>query len=148
MPISAEDTKRLDEFLSVVKRMKESALIFSPPGYKNQIIKEVKSAFSDMKISMVDPSLQDKDEIDKIFISSLKEGSLLIVSFDKTTQPVVLRRLEQIMEDGSLPVHLSGEWRKVEPVDTWKTIVWINRDDFREDEFPLKRLFVNKFAVE
>ncbi|MCE1246625.1 MAG: hypothetical protein LWY06_08275 [Firmicutes bacterium] len=148
MPLSQEEAGRLGEFLSTVKRMKESALIFSSPAGKSSVMKEIKSCFPDVKHTAIDQNIPEKEDIDKAIISSLKEGTLLVVSLYKNTNPAVLRRLEQIMEDGHIPVQVSNEWRKVEPVDTWKTIIWINRDDYREDEFPLRRLFVNKIVLE
>jgi len=145
---SAVKIKRVKKFLNIVKRMKDSALIFSSPETKSLIIKEIKKAFSGKKTHFIDPTMREKEEIDKTFVASLKEGSLLLVSLDRNSLPTVMRRLEQVMEDGYVQVNISGTWRKVEPTDTWQTIVWINSKNAREDEFTLNLLFTHKLMME
>lgn len=147
-PASAkENIERIREFLSVVKRMKAPALIYTSKEKKPIVIREIKKAFPGRKTHFINPGIDDKEEVDRIFSTSCKEGSLLLVSLDKSSLPVVTRRLEQIIEDGHIPINISGNWRKVEPTDTWQTIVWIDRDQINETEFELREQFVHKLAL-
>ena len=148
-PASAkENVERIRGFLSVVKRMKTSALIYTSKETKPVVIQEIKKTFPGRKMHFIDPGIDNKEEIDRIFSASCKEGSLLLVSLDRSSLPVVTRRLEQIMEDGYIPVDVSGSWRKVEPTDTWQTIVWIDRIQINETEFELREQFVHKLVLE
>lgn len=147
-PNLEENTQRIKDFLKIVKRMREPALIFTDIDLKPIVSKEIKKAFSDMKHTVLTSATTDRDEIDRIFSSSLKEGSILQIQIDKTTDPIVMRRLEQLMEDGSIPVKTGSKWFKIEPTETWQAIVWINRKDIKEEDFPLELLFTHKLAVE
>lgn len=144
---ASEIIERIQVFLKTIVSLNESALIYSPGDLKALAFQEIEKFFADRKTHIIDPDIQEKEQIDKIFISSLKEGTLLIISLDKTSSPVVMRRIEQIFEDGHIPINIGDSWRKVEPVDTWQVVVWINRDDINEEEFPLRRLFVHKLVV-
>ncbi|MCD4786351.1 MAG: hypothetical protein K8T10_21210 [Candidatus Eremiobacteraeota bacterium] len=147
-PASAkENVERIREFLAVVKKMKAPALIYTSKEKKPVVIREIKKAFTGRKTHFIDPSIDEKEEVDRIFSASCKEGSLLLVSLDKSSLPVVTRRLEQIMEDGHIPINVSGNWRKVEPTDTWQTIVWIDADQINETEFKLREQFVYKLVL-
>lgn len=147
-PNMEENTQRIKDFLRIVKKMREPAVIFADPDMKPVISREIKKAFPEVKHALISSANTDRDEIDRIFSSSLKEGSILQVQIDKTTDPIVMRRLEQLMEDGNIPVKTGSNWFKVEPVETWQTIVWVNRKDIKEDDFQLELLFTHKLVVE
>lgn len=139
--------QRIIDFLKKVKKLGESALIYSSPDLRGVVKQEVNKIFENRKIQYISPSMTEKEKVDKVFNSSLKEGSVLMIFLNRQSLPVVTRRLEQVMEDGHVPVNVGNSWRKVEPVENWQTIVWINRNDIKEDEFPLRRLFVHKLVV-
>lgn len=143
----SESIQRIRDFLRTVSRMKGSALVYSSRDLMPAIIKEIKSAFPQRKTHFIDMKMSEKEEIDRVFETSLKEGSLLLISLDQSAHPDITRRLEQIFEDGCLQLQKNGEWRKVEPTETWQTVVWIDRDQIKEDEFALRRVFVHKLVV-
>ena len=143
-----EAVERIDQFLTNVKKMKKPAVIFTGTDLRPTIIREVKKVFSGRKPQFISSTMVEKEDIDRVFQASLKEGSLLLIYIDKATQPVVMRRLEQIIEDGHVPVKTGSNWFKVEPVETWQTIVWVNRDEISEEDFQLKLLFANILVVE
>ncbi len=147
-PIMEENTQRIRDFLKVVKRMKEPAIIFTNNDLKSVVSKEIKKAFPGVKHALLSSAITDRDEIDRIFSGSLKEGSILQVQIDKTTDPIVMRRLEQLLEDGNIPVKTGSNWFKVEPTETWQAIVWVNRKDINENDFQLELLFTHKLVVE
>ncbi len=143
-----EDVKaRIENFLEKTRRLQDSALIFTPASLKGLVVNRIKEIFKDKPITFLSSS-HDEGKIDKIFKASLKKGNLLVVTIDKTTPPVVLRRLEQIFEDGYFSYSVGSTWHKVEPVEGWQCLVWINRDHIKEDQFIPIRLFPIKLVVE
>lgn len=147
-PNMEENIQRIKDFLKVAKRMREPAIIFTDIDLKPIVSREIKKAFPDVKHTYLSSATTDRDEIDRIFSNSLKEGSILQIQIDKSTDPIVMRRLEQLMEDGNIPVKTGSNWYKVEPTETWQTIVWVNRKEINEDDFQLELLFTHKLVVE
>jgi hypothetical protein len=138
---------KLSKFLNNLKEIKGSALILSSYDMKEEIFDEIKKFYAREKIRVIDSNLDDKEAIDKSFNTSLKEGSVLLITMEKQTSHVVTRRLEQVMNDGYIPVNIGNNWLKVEPVDTWQAIVWVNQDAPHKDEKILRNLFAHKLVV-
>jgi hypothetical protein len=139
--------ENLQNFLEKVRKIKGAVLIISSPLLKNRIFDEIKKFYSDSRIRVIDSSITDKENIDKTFSGSLKEGSLLLVSLEKQTSPVVTRRLEQIFNDGYISINTGNNWLKIEPVDSWQVIAWGNQDSPHEDLKILENLFYQKLVV-
>jgi hypothetical protein len=138
---------RLGAFLKIATKMKEPAVIFAPASEKGTLVGEIMKAFEKRKVQKLEPGEADKDQIDKIFKGSLKDGSVLLVYLDKKSSEHVIRRLEQILEDGHIPVSVGGTWSRVEPVENWQCLVLVNRDQIKEDEFSLRELFPHKLVI-
>jgi len=139
--------ERLDNFLRLLKESGESALIFLSSKYNARTEETIKNIFSGVKIDFIKEDLSESAKIDRLFGKSLREGSLLVIYLDPDTPPVVMRRLEQIFEDGYIQTNTGRGFRKVEPVEGWRTLVIINRDRINENEFALRRLFTRKLVV-
>lgn len=138
---------RLDFFLKNVKKLKEPAVIFAPASQIAVVTGEIAGNFEKRKIQKIEPVEADKDKIDKIFKGSLKEGSILLIFLDKKSPEHVMRRLEQILEDGHIPVSAGGTWSRVEPVENWQCLVLVNEDQIKESEFPLTELFSHRLVI-
>jgi len=146
---SNEASGRIESFLKkVVKIREKAAAIYTPPGLKNTVIKLVNKVFSGRKIQTIGLKTNEREQVEKIFRISLKEGSLLLILMDLSSHHMVVRQLEQILEEGHISFGLGGNWGKVEPVEGRQAVIWVDRSQIREDQFELKHLLNTKLVVE
>lgn len=148
-PFANSNRERISTFLEKFKKMEDpAAVIFAPKILSATVKNLLKKVFDKQKISVVPPGVTEREQIDKSFRFSLKEGSLLLINYDTFSDKAVKQYVQQILEEGYITMGVGSNWIKVEPVEGWRMVMLVNRDGVTEDEFPLSNLFTNKLAVE
>lgn len=147
--MSEKDAReRIAKFLERIVAMNEKVCaVFAPPSLKQTLFKEVEKAFGGRKSQTMDLSVRDRDAVDKAISTSMKEGSLLLVHIGKDSPPLTLRRIEQILDEGHISIGLPGNWIKVEPVEGWQAVVWVDSTQIGVDQFLLKDILTSKLVV-
>jgi hypothetical protein len=140
--------ERIAKFLERVAAMKEEvSAIFTPAPLKEIVLEEIKKVFGGRKSHTLDLSTKDREQVDKVFSASLKEGSLLLIQIDRDSPQQIIRRLEQVLDEGHISIGLSGNWIKVEPVEGWQAVVWVDSTQVTEEQFLLRDIITSKLMV-
>ncbi|GEM_PF-1904676 len=138
---------RLQEFLTNLDKLKESGLIFSSTILKRDVARTIKQFFGSRAFLTVDDSIGIKENIDEIFLHSLKTATPLFITVSVQVPPVVIRRLEQLMSDGYLEETLPEGRTSVKPAGGWFSVVWVDSSEMKDKEFPLRELFGYRLSL-
>lgn len=142
-----QQLQRVEDFLKVLDRLKESGIIFSSVILKRDIIKIVRDLFSGKPLLTLDESLGIKEEIDGIIFTSLRNGTPLFISASIQEVPVALRRLEQILKDGYIIEVSARGQNKLSPANGWYSIMWADSAILKDQEFPIRELLGYKLML-
>ena len=142
-----EQLQRVKDFLEVLHKLKDSGIIFSSTVLKRDVIKTIRDFYGDGPCRTLDESLGIKEEIDKVFAASMKEGAPLFIPLSLQSPPLILTRLEQLLEDGSLDVPGPSGRMKETPQEGWYLLAWVDSSSYKGREFPLTHLFNYKLAL-
>lgn len=142
-----DQMSRLQDFLVNLDRLKESGLIFSSTILKRDVAKAVKQFFGSRTFVTVEDSMEIKENIDEIFMKSLKTATPIFIAVSVQISPVVIRRLEQLLSDGYLDESLPEGRTSVKPAPGWFSVVWVDSSEMKDKEFPLRELFGYRLSL-
>jgi len=138
---------RLQDFLVNLDRLKESGLIFSSTILKRDVVRTVKQFFGSRAFLTVEDSIDIKENIDEIFLKSMKTATPIFITVSVQISAVVIRRLEQILNDGYIDESQPEGRTSVKPADGWFSVVWVDSSDMKDKEFPLRELFGYRLSL-
>ena len=140
---------RISRFIKIFKRLKNQVCaIFTPASMKMAVESEVRQVYQGAATCSIGAGESDRDKIDRIFVTSLKEGSLLKIFYRQDSQPDLARKIEQVIKEGHLTVRIRDNWTKVEPVEGWQCILWVNLDQVSPEQFPAISVITDVLVVD
>jgi hypothetical protein len=142
-----EQIQRLEEFLTVLHKTKENGVIFSSTVLKRDVMRVIKSFYDGKPCKTVEESMGIKEEIDAAIRSSLTEGAPLFIPLSVQSPPIILTRIETLLEEGHLDVTGAAGREKVAPKEGWYLLAWVDTSSYKDKEFPLTDLFGYKLAL-
>lgn len=142
-----DQLQRLEQFLNSISKVKKSGLILSSTILKRDVSKAVTDFFKDKDLITLEETIDIKEKIDDSFNTSLKQGKPVFVSYSAQTVPVVLRRLEQVLNDGYLEESTPEGRKAIKPANGWFAIVWVDQTSLKDKEFPIKEFFDYKLIL-
>jgi len=142
-----EQIQRLEEFLSVLHKTKESGIIFSSTVLKRDVMRVIKSFFDGKPYKTLDESMGIREEIDAAIRSSLDGGAPLFIPLSVQSPPLILTRIETLLEEGYLDMAGPAGREKAAPKEGWYLLVWVDTSSYKDKEFPLTNLFGYTLAL-
>jgi hypothetical protein len=144
-----EQKARVEKFVATLDRLKESGVIFSSTILKRDVARIISEFFDGKPLMTLDETIGIKEKIDEVFLSSLRKGTPLFISLSVQVPAPVLRRLEQILEEGGIDETIPGGRTRVKPSNGWYAIVWLDSTTIKDIDsaFPIRNLFGYKLAL-
>jgi hypothetical protein len=140
---------RIEKFMATLDRLKESGVIFSSTILKRDVSRIITEFFDGKPLMKLDETIGIKEKIDEVFLTSLRKGAPIFISLSVQVPAPVLRRLEQIFEEGGIDEAVPEGRTKVKPAEGWYAIVWLDSTTIKDTDsaFPIKNLFGYKLTL-